>query len=113
VSLRGKWVGGLSEWTDEASQTAYLSVAFTWKLDEAWSRAAWYRAAGYRVVAGGNAFYTRPAYLDDVAEVPREIKIVEGERRLPRRLLLLHRPCLGGERVYPPPRFRAAPCPHR
>jgi hypothetical protein len=79
---KGAWVGGLAEWTDEATRTAYLSVAFTWKLDEAYSRAAWYRAAGYRVIAGGGAFYTRPDYLDAVAEVPREIKIIDGKPRL-------------------------------
>ena len=78
----GAWVNGLAEWTDEPSRTAYLSVAFTWRLEEAYSRAAWYRAAGYRVVAGGNAFFTHPSFLDDVAEVPRSIEIVNGRPKL-------------------------------
>lgn len=78
----GEWVNGLAEWTDEASHTAYLSVAFTWRLDEAYSRAAWYRGAGYRVVAGGPAFFTRPSYLDAVAEVPRRVEIVSGKPKL-------------------------------
>lgn len=79
---KGKWVNGLAEWTDEASRTAYLSVAFTWRLDEAYSRAIWFRAEGYRVIAGGPAFFTRPSYLDDVAEVPRSIGLVDGKPRV-------------------------------
>jgi len=43
----GAWPNGLAEWTD--GDTAYLSVAFTWKLDEAWSKALYYKALGYRV----------------------------------------------------------------
>jgi hypothetical protein len=77
---RGAWSKGLTEWTD--GDTAYLSVAFTWKLPEAHDRARWYKAMGMRVVAGGGAFYTRPAYLDDVAEVPREIRMVDGRPKL-------------------------------
>ena len=38
------WVRGLAEWTD--GDTAYLSVAFTWLLDEAYQRAVFWRAAG-------------------------------------------------------------------
>ena len=79
---KGSWVNGLAEWTDEATQTAYLSVAFTWRLDEAYSRAAWFKGCGYRVIAGGPAFFTRPAYLDAVAEVPRSIEMVDGKPRL-------------------------------
>jgi hypothetical protein len=72
VKLRyhtGQWIGGLAEWTDEASQTAFLSIAFTWKLDEAYSRACWYRGSGYRVRAGGPGIFTRKHYLADVAEI--------------------------------------------
>lgn len=63
----GKWVGGLAEWVE--GDTAYLSVAFTWKLDEAYSRACWYRAMGYKVRAGGPGIFTRKHYLGDVAEI--------------------------------------------
>ena len=64
-----KWVGGFAEWTD--GDTAYLSVAFTWLLDKAFSRALWYRALGYRVRAGGPAlFLVRMKHeLADVAEL--------------------------------------------
>ncbi len=61
------WSGGLAEWTH--NDTAYLSVAFTWRLDEAWSRACWYRAAGYKVRAGGPGIFTRKHFLADVAEI--------------------------------------------
>ena len=63
----GKWANGLAEWTE--GDTAYLSIAFTWKLDEAYSRACWYRAAGYRVRAGGPGVFTRKHFLADVAEI--------------------------------------------
>lgn len=63
------WVGGLAEWED--GETTYLSIAFTWKLGEARSRAMFARALGRRVVAGGPAlFHIRMrAWMDDVAEV--------------------------------------------
>jgi hypothetical protein len=63
------WVGGLAEWED--GDTTYLSVAFTWKLDEARTRAMFARALGRRVVAGGPALFhvrMRP-WLADVAEI--------------------------------------------
>jgi len=63
----GGWVNGLAEWTD--GDTAYLSVAFTWRLNDAYSRAAWYRAEGYRVRAGGPGIFTRKHFLADVAEI--------------------------------------------
>lgn len=60
------WVGGLAEWT--VGDTAFLSVAFTWKLREARDRADWYRALGYKVIAGGPATHLRPKYLAGVAD---------------------------------------------
>lgn len=44
------WVGGLAEWID--GDTVHLSVAFTWRLDDAYQRAIFYRDLGYRVRAG-------------------------------------------------------------
>lgn len=64
---RGAWIGGLAEWTE--GDTAFLSVAFTWKLPEAYDRARWYRAMGYRVRAGGPGVFTQKDYLAEVAEV--------------------------------------------
>ena len=68
---RQKWVGGLAEWTEE-DNTAFLSVAFTWKLPEARSRALWYRACGYKVRVGGPAIFVCKKYLADVAEIGGE-----------------------------------------
>lgn len=66
---KAKWVGGLAEW--EEGDTTYLSVAFTWKLDEAWSRAKFAQALGRKVVAGGPAlFLVKMRHrLADVAEI--------------------------------------------
>jgi hypothetical protein len=62
-----QWVGGLAEWVED--DTAFLSVAFTWRLPDAYQRAIWYRAQGYRVRAGGPGTFTRKSYLADVAEL--------------------------------------------
>lgn len=67
IQQQRSWVGGLAEWTE--GETAFLSVAFTWKLDEARDRAHWYRALGYKVRAGGPATFVRKGYLADVAEL--------------------------------------------
>lgn len=68
---RGSWVNGLAEWTD--GDTAYLSIAFTWRMDDAYMRAQWYRAQGYKVRAGGPGIFTRKHYLADVAEIGGDI----------------------------------------
>lgn len=61
------WVDGLAEWVE--GDVAHLSVAFSWRLDDAYMRAVWWRAQGYRVRAGGPGLFTRPGYLAAVAEV--------------------------------------------
>lgn len=63
----GSWVGGIAEWIDDG--TAYLSIAFTWHLDDAYQRAIYYRQMGYKVRAGGPGIFTRKHYLADVAEI--------------------------------------------
>lgn len=63
----GEWVGGLAHWTEE--DTAYLSVAFTWRIQEAYSLAVWYAAQGFKVRAGGPGLFTRKHDLAGVAEV--------------------------------------------
>jgi hypothetical protein len=62
------WSNGLAEWTE--GKTAFLSVAFTWRLPHAYSRAAWYKAQGFHVVAGGPALWPHKLrnFLDAVAE---------------------------------------------
>lgn len=65
------WIGGLVEWTD--GDTAYLSVAFTWKLQDAYQRAVYWRSLGYNVRAGGPGIFTRKHFLADVAEIGGDI----------------------------------------
>lgn len=64
-----KWIGGLAEW--EIDDVTYLSVAFTWKLDEAYSRAVFAKARGRKVIAGGPALFLIKMQheLRDVAEI--------------------------------------------
>lgn len=64
------WSGGLSEWV--VGDATYLSVAFTWRVRDAFSRALFHRALGRRVIAGGPAFATAQMrdFISDVAEVP-------------------------------------------
>lgn len=66
---KGQWVNGLAEWLDDDAGIAYLSVAFTWRLNDAYQRAVYYRQLGYRVRAGGPGTFTRKGFLADVAEV--------------------------------------------
>ncbi len=64
-----RWIGGLAEWQE--AETTFLSVAFTWKLDDAWSRALFAKAQGLRVVAGGPALFLvkMKHKLAEVAEI--------------------------------------------
>lgn len=57
TSLRrqAKWSGGLAEWREDGA--VFLSVAFTWRIDDAAARAAFWKAAGMKVVAGGPALF--------------------------------------------------------
>lgn len=49
------WSKGFAEWIE--GETAHLSIAFTWLLDHAFSRALSYRALGMKVRAGGPALF--------------------------------------------------------
>lgn len=60
------WSNGLAEWVE--GDTAYLSVVFSWRLPDAYSRAMFYRAQGLKVRAGGPAVFSLPDYLRDVAD---------------------------------------------
>lgn len=64
-----KWSGGLAEWHEGG--TVFLSIAFTWKLDEAYGRAVFARAQGLKVRAGGPGLFLKQSRhkLEDVAEV--------------------------------------------
>ena len=57
----------MAEWID--GDTAFLSVAFTWKLPEAMDRARLFKASGYKVKAGGPGLFVRKDFLGEFAEV--------------------------------------------
>jgi hypothetical protein len=63
------WSGGLAEWVE--GDTAYLSVAFSWKLPEAYQKATWYHSQGYKVRAGGPGMFAPNLrkYLAEVADL--------------------------------------------
>jgi hypothetical protein len=65
------WINGLAEWIE--GDTAYLSVAFTWKLNEARDRARWYSALGYQVRIGGPATFRPRGYMDGYGELGGEL----------------------------------------
>jgi hypothetical protein len=64
-----KWSGGLAEWQDGG--TTFLSVAFTWRLQDAYMRAIFAKARGQEVKVGGPAVFLpkMAAMFDGVAEV--------------------------------------------
>jgi len=65
--MRPAWSGGLAEWIE--GDVAYLSIAFTWRLPDAYMRAVWHRASGRRVIAGGPGLFVRRRFLESVAEI--------------------------------------------
>ena len=67
-----KWIGGLAEWTE--GDTLHLSVAFTWKLEDAYARARFAKAQGMRVRVGGPALFLVKMQhrVTEVAEYSRE-----------------------------------------
>lgn len=67
MSKTAPWTGGLAVWLD--SGTAFISVAFSWRLPDAYQYAAWYKAQGLRVRAGGPAVWANKKYLAEVAEI--------------------------------------------
>lgn len=66
---KGTWIKGVAHWSDVKTKTAFISVAFTWRLPEARDLAERYGEIGYRVRAGGPGIFTQRKYLAGVAEV--------------------------------------------
>lgn len=66
---KGSWIKGVAEWTE--GDTAFVSVAFTWRVLEARAIALDYKARGFKVRVGGpGVFLPRLRKLvSDVAEV--------------------------------------------
>jgi hypothetical protein len=73
----GEWADGVVEWTE--GDTAYISVVFSWDVDEALARTFWYRAAGYKVRVGGPGVFTakRAREFDGLARVGGSIPGVQ------------------------------------
>jgi hypothetical protein len=71
VSQYTKWVGGLTEWTEDT--TAFVSVVFSWQLAQAYQRVIWLKMQGYHMRAGGPAVTLNPHYLTDVAEIGGQV----------------------------------------
>lgn len=63
------WVDGLAHWRDEETRTAHLSIAFTWKIDEAKRLSDYYRGLGYHVRAGGPGLFKLWWAMKDHAEL--------------------------------------------
>lgn len=63
------WIDGLAHWRDEETRTANISIAFTWKIDEARKLAEYYSGLGYHVRCGGPAMFRMDWAMKDVAEV--------------------------------------------
>lgn len=59
------WKTGYIEWFK--GDVAYLSVVFSWQLQQAYSRAIWLRQMGYKVRAGGPAVDYDPSFFSGVA----------------------------------------------
>lgn len=68
---RGAWGGGLARW--ECDDVVYYSIAFTWRLDEAFAMALFDKRLGKRVVAGGPALF-----LDKMAHEIRTVAEIGG-----------------------------------
>jgi len=66
------WSNGLADWIE--GSIAFISVAFSWRLPDAYQRASWYRAQGLTVRAGGPAVWARKSYLAGVAELGGEVE---------------------------------------
>jgi hypothetical protein len=73
LGISEKWVGGLAEWLEE--DTVFLSIAFTWKIDEAVEVAARYKFLGKRVIAGGPALFLpeMKKLIEPVAEIGTDL----------------------------------------
>lgn len=69
MDARAKWIGGLAHWRDEETRTAFLSIAFTWRIDEAKRLSDYYRTLGYHVRAGGPAMFTMWWAMQNHAEL--------------------------------------------
>jgi hypothetical protein len=67
VWTKGEWIKGVAHWRE--GHTAFISVAFTWRLPEARRIADYYRAIGCNMVrVGGPGTFTQKKYAADFAD---------------------------------------------
>lgn len=66
-----KWSPGIVEWFE--GEEAFLSVVFTWHVEQALERAQFWRAMGYRVRVGGPATHVLGREFAGVAEVGGDV----------------------------------------
>jgi hypothetical protein len=65
TAKKAEWVKGVAHWREGG--TAFISVAFTWRLPEARKITQYYRAIGVeRVLIGGPGTFTQRKYLADL-----------------------------------------------
>lgn len=76
------WIGGLAEWQE--GYTTFLSIAFTYKLEEAYSRALFARSQGMKVVAGGPALFLVQMRhrISDIAYIPIKRIVIDGKEHV-------------------------------
>ena len=64
---KGEWVKGVAHWCE--AETAFISVAFTWRLPEARKIAEYYRAIGItHVRVGGPGTFTQKKFVAEFAD---------------------------------------------
>lgn len=70
---KGDWIKGVAHWVE--GETAFISVAFTWRLPEARKIATYYRSLGHTVRIGGPAVFTKRAkdYMAGYAEIGGDV----------------------------------------
>ena len=65
------WSKGIAEWIED--DTAFISVAFSWKLFDAYQRCIWLKQQGYNVRVGGPGTFANKTFFDGVADYGGEV----------------------------------------
>lgn len=70
------WGDGLAEWIE--GNTAFISIAFSWRADDAYMRCSWLSAEGYKVRIGGPGLVDRKvrSMFDGIAEYGGEAEAI-------------------------------------
>jgi hypothetical protein len=70
------WSGGLVDWVE--GDTAFVSVAFSWRANDAFARCSWLSAEGYNVRVGGSGIVDRHIrkQFEGIAEIGGEVDAI-------------------------------------